>query len=154
MVRRTLTAAAVLAALIAGALPAIAQDCATVTIADRTITDRGGSNWKQNDGSGLIAADLVGGYLNIVVGSFDGPAGQEGFGGETSVAIPADNTTATICPDGSVTFDTPAAQPEPAPVNDGVERITPEELAELDPAVQATVPEHRIAYDFRPLAWR
>ena len=95
---KRLTVAAVLITTLA--LPATGADCATLTIEDRTITAR-----TSVEG---IQADLVGGYVNLVLGEWNGPEGWEGYAGETSVAIPTDTTTATVCPDGTVTFTTPA----------------------------------------------
>jgi len=98
---------AILAAVVA--VPASAQECSTLTIADggdgQVITSR-------TDVAG-VRASLVGPYLNLVIGEWDGPEGREGFAGESSVAIPDGNSMATVCPDGSVSFAPVVEEPVP-----------------------------------------
>jgi hypothetical protein len=135
--KRALTALVLVVAL---PLSASASDL-VIEIDDMVITSMSGNP------EGDIRADIVGTFLNVVIGEFDGPPDQEGFAGETSVEVPADATRAVVSPDGSVSFT--VADPMTTPV---VVDLPPVE-DEIDVAlVIESVPV--ITYPFRPLELR
>jgi hypothetical protein len=141
LARRLLALAlGVVVVLTAFSLTAEAQECSVATIEGGYIVGR--------QDAPDIALGLVGPNLHITIGEFDGPEGWEGFTGETSVVIPSDDTVATVCPDGSVSFET--VQVTETPENEGMEDLTVEEAEEVE-AGGTDVPEDRISVFVRPL---
>jgi hypothetical protein len=138
MKQRSITIGAAIFAILLIAASAQAAECTRVTIEGGYITD-------QVNAPGIFVGMGDQTYLQYQIGEWDGVEGGEGFGGESSVEIPSGDTVATVCPDGTVSFET--AQVTVVEPNEGVEDLTPVEAAEVE-AGGTDVPDDRIAWNF------
>lgn len=126
--RRTLLASAILVGLFA--IPASAADCQNLTIEGGYITSRSGN-------VETVRTGLIGPYLNIQVGHVD-PAMQDERSADTfSAEVPSSAVGASVCPDGSVSFQLAEVAPQPEPAPEGVELLTETEVSELRPETRA-----------------
>lgn len=135
--RARLEAAAIIAAVLIGialALPANAAGCETYDFQARTFSGQGDGlyvSWVTQD---------VDSQLWVNTGEFEADA-DLGVG-SVAHSVPADAVTATVCPDGSVSFapatvadvvEAPADEPEPVVVGDAAAQ--PAELVEPQPVI-------------------
>jgi len=129
--------------LVAFSLPAGAASCQELSFDDGYIVERSGN-------TETVRTGLVGGYLWVQVGEF---VGQDELEGTVSHEISPETIRATVCDDGSVTQILGALVVNPPAGNDGdgVERLTPDEAAEVE-ASGTEVPESRIAFNFLTFA--
>lgn len=136
--RARLEAAAIIVAVLIGialALPANAAGCETYDFTTRTFSGQGDGlyvSWVTQD---------VNSQLWVNTGEFEADA-DLGVG-SVAHSVPADAVTATVCPDGSVSFvtsgvvDVPdvAISDEPEPVVVGDAAAQPAELVEPQPVI-------------------
>lgn len=129
--------------LVAFSLPAGAASCQTLTFDDGYIVERSGN-------TETVRTGLVGSYLWVQLGEY---TGQDELEGTVSHEISPQTYRATVCDDGSVTqiLDALVINPPAGNDGDGVERLTPDEAAEVE-AGGTEVPESRIAFNFLTFA--
>lgn len=109
------------------AIPAAASDCQSLTFDGGYITGRSGN-------TDLVRTGLIGSNLLVQVGEY---TGQDEYEGTITHQVPASAVGATVCPDGSVSFEQAAVVAESEPVEEPAELLTESEVEELRPETRA-----------------